>query len=246
MIWMKFPHGIEPNPLVLLTWRHVLQICMMNTQNPRAESSQSWTMWCVIPWRPLHALLYTIMLYSSRSSSVSLPHNTTWRMPVFDAYQITALQEVIHQVVSPQYESDLLWSALRHGTIDEAFAAFNRAFEAKLSKAAKAGLGTALQQKFNGRGKGLITYSRPAHMYAAKYICDRKILRRQRLKVADRLNELRKYAEKRTNLASQLQLWNGICRTEGFKQDFATWILENELATFVPLAAPSFQWLQNI
>ena len=59
-------------------------------------------------------------------------------------------------------------------------------------------------------------------------------------------NELLYHSTKNNALAKRHNLWYNICTGPGFKPDFATWLLENDVVPFVPCGLPDAAWLRVV
>ena len=70
---------------------------------------------------------------------------------------------------------------------------------------------------------------------------------RLRQKLLFKLRELARSLDRTGHLctAHQFQLWEKILRAEGFSGGFPSWILHNDIATYVP-STPSPEWLRNL
>ena len=171
----------------------------------------------------------------------------TWHVP-FDVAQLEQIQEYLPGMVPPQHVCDAFWHALNNGTVTDAFRTFCTAFEEKVNSTLVQVSGTSLAEGYKGRGRGKLVLRGPSQVYVSKdgHAATDRIVFKQRLKVVDRINELIFLMTKDPLHPRRAQLWYCICSATGFKPSFPEWLLENDVALWIPLAAPPLEWLLQV
>ena len=229
-------HGVEPDPTYRGTSRLDYVLCdpiaatafLQLQVDPRGYTD--------------HALLTAKFDWTFAPQTIP-----SWTFPR-DVFGLQFLRTPIRETKPLPHCADEFLSKLAYGTVDEAFNAFNKSFEQKVQHVHSKVTGRALNPAFLGRGQGhVVQLQQPLPRYSkhGRQLCAH-IAISQRLRVREWLLELTFHAGKGNALAKQHDLWRKILSAPGFKPDFGSWVLENDLVQFVPLGLPSHQWLQNL
>ena len=172
---------------------------------------------------------------------------TTWRMPMDMASKPEILQQLLQAPVS-QSAQLAFCAEIGNQNLDAALHLFATSFENLCDDIAKQ-KDIQLGSKFKGRAAGkLVTRNSTAYVVAG----DGATLTNQqqfplRQKLLFKLRELVRSLDRTGHLctAHQFQLWEKILRAEGFSGGSPSWILHNDIATYVP-STPSPEWLRNL
>ena len=166
-----------------------------------------------------------------------------WTMP-FDLGKLQALKDPLKETpVLPGHVCHFR-KAVQHGSFDAAAKIFTEAFESKARDVHERLLCKPLKQAFLGRLSGKWAKRCPQTVSVSKEadLATDRVQVRHRLRVLDRLRELCNLVQRNTSPRLR-QLWMQLLKAKGFQPDFPSWLMDNEIVDYVPLAVPSEQWL---
>ena len=183
-----------------------------------------------------HAILHATFDWNAAMRPIP-----TW-MTCYDAAQLSHLHEALRNTSPSDACMDFFNAALTSGSAQTALDAFTSCFESKLQHVHYATTGTPLPPSFLGRGRGRIHRSKPQQVMVCKTTkqASDRVCINHRLKTLDRFRELLHYTAKSSRLATRFRLWDKILKP------FATWLLDEELTSYVPLSLPNTEWLETV
>ena len=171
----------------------------------------------------------------------------TWTFS-HDLAQLQSLHEPMQNTSFIDSEVAAFDEARVSGSPQHLLTAFTTAFEAKLQRVHQCIMHAPLPSTYLGRGSGKIQLTKPQRVTVCrttKQATDRCQLS-YRFKTLDRVRELLHYTLKGHAIATRWRTWNKILKSQGFSPDFATWILDEDIASYVPLSLPAEEWLQHL
>ena len=175
------------------------------------------------------------------------PVCTRWAMP-FDIASVPGILEDLPSTrVGPSVQTRFVAQICQSDTAGAA-ASFAHAFELSCQQVATS-KGISLGRCFFGRLQGCLN-SKPVQRFCTS--ADGNVLTNQqtfrlRQQTLRRLRELLRAREHAGSAwcATHRCLWRKILHTSGFPNGFANWLLDNDIASFVP-ETPTVQWLQSV
>ena len=178
---------------------------------------------------------------------VTLPSIPSWKMP-FDFGKCTALHQLVQTTAPDENHVEAFSAALNHGSLDVAIQAFSRHFEEKIARVHLEHLGRPLHPNFLGRLQGKFLQRKPQQVLVSKDTgtCTDRELLKHRLRTLHSIRELLYWLRRDPDSARAKQNWLRVLKAKGFAPNFATWLLDNDIAQHVPLSVPPLDWLLHV
>ena len=170
-----------------------------------------------------------------------------WHMP-FDIGKCQALLQPVKATPPQSAHAQSFRDAAQAGSVDHAAQIFSSAFEQKAQRVHASLLRQPLKQAFLGRLQGKIFQREPQKLVvsqATRQVSDRVRIQ-QRLKVLDLIRELLRLLQRDPLAVRRQQLWLHILKSKGFSPDFASWLMDNDIVSSVPLSVPEVAWLEDV
>ena len=175
------------------------------------------------------------------------PYKLRWSMP----YDMASVPQVLNRLRDyeiPQQQTHDFCQHLACGSIDMAFQDFCKTFEEACCHVhADVGLGT-LPDKLRGRGKGKLQKVpvAPLSLSLAGDLLTDQVAFRSRQKLVRQIRELLWALRKTDGQLRPLHfmMWTKLVRSKACPGGFTNWVLNNDLAPWVP-EAPCLLWMEH-
>ena len=170
-----------------------------------------------------------------------------WSLPC-DLAKLCQLQQHFRaEPISPQYQAKCLQYIQSRDT-SAAFRCFAEGFEDKFMRVHLQVLGSKLPVKFLGRFEGKVRHMHPVPpaLHPTQEVVTDRVRFNMRARAISRLQHLRHLLAKNCQPAQCCDLWKKLHSDGSFSPDFATWLIEQDICSLVPVDVPSLQWIDGI